>query len=167
MVTFTVGCGASAILQAPAVLVFSPRKSTIYIACKLTGADQEQLAKIKRIIDELNERFEVLPFAFDLNNAISLGNPKNVLRHDLGHVEEADFMVVIIDGDSSDGRGMEIVFRATRGSQEQIERTLILHMAGKPLSAMYLGFDEMFCTSTLEIDSLDEIPRLVAAHFSF
>lgn len=136
-------------------------RPNLYLGCKLTGGDPARLDAIKQIIDQLNEgTFNVLPFAFNFGTKQPLGDPDNVLFHGLSKVEIATVMVVVIDGDASDGRGMEIAHRAHQG-EAKVALTLILAAEDKPLSPMYLGFDDLFGTTTLRFKNLEDIPGIV------
>lgn len=139
-------------------------KRTMYVACKLSGATLEKLAATHQLICKLNEPFQVLPFAFDFQTNTPLGDPLDVLRHDFHKVETAAVMVVILNGDVSDGRGMEIAHRMHQSS-DQVARTLILAANGMSYTPMYLGFKELFGVETLSFDELGDIPAIVTAWY--
>lgn len=137
-------------MRIPESVILPPAKKTptLYIACKLFGASIHGLSVIENIIKSLEKKgeLEVLPFAYDFEKHQHLGNSFDVLEKDLEKVETADYMVVLLLGDTSDGRGMEVMRRMHLDSEKR-RKTLILHDAQVGHSPFYDGLPAKYGAS--------------------
>lgn len=132
--------------------VESDKKPTLYIACKLCGAEPPHLHMVSNIIEllKLKDKLTVLPFAFDFETMQPTGERSQVLDHDLKKVEEADYMVVLLLGDVSDGRGMEVMHRMSLSRQKR-NRTLILREQNSCHSPFYDGLHSKYGVSIKDL----------------
>jgi hypothetical protein len=137
-------------------------RPSLYLACKLTGASRDHIDLVRDLIERLSLYFEVLPFQYDFKTYRPTGVRQDVLKLDLDKVEQADIMVVILNDDVSDGRGMEVMHRMHQ-SYNQAKMTIILHRT--PLDAvspMYTGLPYLYPGVTLKkFDQFSRIERLV------
>ncbi len=134
---------------------------SLYVACKLTGAPDKHIDSIAALITSLNKRFKVLPFQYDFAKRYPVGARQDVLRLDLEKVECAAYMLVILNDDVSDGRGMEVMHRMHQSSQ-QINDTIVFHKTPiEKLSPMYAGLPGKYAGVTLRrFDTMRRVETL-------
>jgi hypothetical protein len=164
-VTFTIGSGPFSDSRAISVSPFKLARRTLYLSCELTGATPEYLAGISLIKEDLEKEFNVLPSAFDYVTGEPLDDPEEVIEHCAKQIMSADVVIIILNGDCNQ-TGLDITSRMIRGSPEQKTRTLIFHAASNPPPEIYVRYEN--CGAFIyPFDSLNEIPKLVIAHFAF